>query len=54
MQPKNSHRRDAITSKTYNELKDEEQAEAFFGEILASNLKIEMAGRESAIRSSYI
>lgn len=54
MQPKNTQRREAITSKTYCELLSGAQAEEYFSDLLSQNLKIELAGRESAIRSSYI
>lgn len=54
MQPKNAQRREAITSKSYNELMTPAQAESYFADMLASNLKLELAGRESTIRASFI
>ena len=47
MQPKNTHRREAVASKNYYELKDAEEAEKYFCDLISQNLKIELAGRES-------
>ncbi len=54
MQPKNPQRRDAITSKTYSELRNVEEARSFLGQTLGLNLKNEIAGRESQIRDQFI
>jgi hypothetical protein len=54
MQPKNSQRRDAITSKTYCELRTATEVDEFFSELLRSNLRMEVAGRESAIRMTFV
>jgi hypothetical protein len=54
MQPKNPQRREAIASKSYNELKNAAEAEAYFSEMISQNLKIELAGRESSIRAHYV
>ncbi len=53
MHPKNSHRREAITSGQYVELTTEAIASDYLSKILTQNLKIEFAGRESAIRSQF-
>jgi hypothetical protein len=35
-------------------LKNAEEAEAYFSEMISQNLKIELAGRESSIRAHYV
>eukprot|EP00347_Sterkiella_histriomuscorum_P012111 403369855 len=52
MQPKNHQRRDAIDSKHYMEIHNQEDATAYLTKILTSNLRNEFSGRESAVRAS--
>jgi hypothetical protein len=54
MQPQNSKRREAITSKNYYALRTEEEAHTYFSDMLSQNLKLELAGRESTIRASFV
>jgi hypothetical protein len=54
MQPQNSKRREAITSKNYYALRTEEEAHTYFSDMLSQNLRLELAGRESTIRASFV
>ena len=54
MQPSNVKRREAIAAKNYNELKNTDEAEVYFSDMLSQNLKLELAGRESSIMAAYI
>lgn len=54
MQPQNTKRREAIASKNYYTLRSEEEAHTYFSDMLSQNLKLELAGRESAIRASFV
>lgn len=52
MQPKNHQRREAVTQKIYVEVNDREIATKYLTNILTSNLRNEISGRESQIISS--
>ena len=54
MHPKNHHRREAVTAKQYHALLNLEEAQNYLGNMLIQNLRMEMAGKESAIREDYI
>jgi len=50
MHPDNSQRKTAIANKTYVGIKTHDEAMLFLEETLRSNLSIEIASRESAIK----
>jgi hypothetical protein len=54
MQPQNSKRREAISSKNYYALRTEEEAHTYFSDMLSQNLKLELAGRESTMRACFV
>ena len=54
MQPKNHHRRDAISSKVYSDIKTVDEANAYLSKIYQTNLKNEFSGRESAFRQQFL
>ena len=51
--PKNSQRREAITSKTYSQLATPEEADHYLHNLLLQNLKLEIQGRETQIKVSF-
>lgn len=54
MHPKNHHRREAVAAKQYHALLSPEEAQHYLAQMLQQNLRMEMAGKESAIREDYI
>ena len=54
MHPKNSHRREAVASKSYCLLRNNGEANAYLRMMLVNNFKMELSGRQSAIRDDYI
>lgn len=51
MHPKNFHRREAVTAKTYVEITNQEVATQYINSMLTKNLKLEFYGKESAMRT---
>jgi len=54
LHPKNSHRREAIESHSYVAIMNLEQARTVLTQILSTNMKNELAGRETAVRTELL
>jgi hypothetical protein len=52
--PKNHHRREAIAAKTYMEILTPEAGQAFLSRLLSTNLRNELASRETQIRTELL